>query len=89
MPLIDIFFFVCSLECTEEKIDFIDKAVIGICDNAQNAENVKYLWTFSMHSQIICRKFLNQSNESEIVANYSTLPIGMYTIRECPHDLNK
>lgn len=42
-----------------------------------------------MHSQIIGRKFTDKSSAAEIIFNLCTLPIGMQTIRECPHDPNR
>lgn len=40
-----------------------------------------------MHLQIVGRKLIGES--SEIIANLCTLPIGMLSICECPHDPNR
>lgn len=77
----------CSDKFAESQEVFSDTAVIGVCSNKDfNIEN-PIVWTFSMHLHLVGRRFVNDT--SEVVAKYSTLPIGMYTIRECPHDQNK
>lgn len=76
-----------SHKSIELKEEFIDKSIIGICSNAHYEIDEKYVWTFSMHLQIIGRKFVGES--SEIIAHISTLPIGMLSIRECPHNPNR
>lgn len=66
--------------------DYPDTAVTNICTNDFNSNN-RILWTFSTHLKIVGHHFNNDN--SEIFANYATLPIGMFSIRECPHDPSK
>lgn len=69
------------------KEEFIDKSIIGICSNADHEVDEKFVWTFSMHLHIIGRKLVGDS--TAIIANISTLPIGMLAIAECPQDPNR
>lgn len=66
--------------------DFSDTAVINICSNVEYSSK-PLVWTFSTYLNIIGHRFDDMSNH--IFAKFSTLPIGMFALRECPHDPNK
>lgn len=66
--------------------DFSDTAVINICSNVEYSSK-PLVWTFSTYLNIIGHRFDDISNQ--IFAKFSTLPIGMFALRECPHDPNK
>lgn len=74
-------------KCVELNSSFSERGVIGLCGTTDPQTRTSYVWTFSIHSRIIARSYVNGG--LNIMGNYSTLPIGMYAIRECPHDLNK
>lgn len=48
---------------------------------------VPIVWIISMHLNVTAYKI--NENAHETVVNYATLPIGMFSIRESPHDPNK
>lgn len=66
---------------------YADVAVASICSNVDYDNAKALVWTLSIYLNMVCRQFDNES--FEIIANYSTLPIGMFTMRESPHDPNK
>lgn len=74
-------------KCVAQNKNFNEKGIIGICSSADSTNETIYVWTLSIFSQINSRLCKNGSDE--IIGKYSTLPIGMYSIRECPHDSNK
>lgn len=68
-------------------VEYPDTAVINICSNIEYSSSTAILYTSSTHLNIIGHRFTEDS--SEIFAKYSTLPIGMFALRVCPHDPNK
>lgn len=62
-------------------------AVTSLCSNVDYVDAKPLVWTFSIYLNMVCYQFDDEM--SEILANYSTLPIGMFTMRENPHDPNK
>ncbi|XP_031640462.1 protein rigor mortis [Contarinia nasturtii] len=68
--------------------DFPDTAVINICSNFEYKPVKSTVWTFSTHLNIVGHCFVG-AETSEIIAKYSTLPIGMFSMRISPHDPNK
>lgn len=76
-----------SLKFNTVSTEYPDTAVINICSNVEYKPATPIVWTFSTHLNIIGHRFNGES--SEIIAKYSTLPIGMFTLRECVHDPNK
>lgn len=74
-------------EFTCDESEYPDTAIFSLCSNKGNDSSTPMLWTFSIYLNVIGRKI--DGDSSEIIANYSTLPIGMQAIRECPHDPNK
>lgn len=64
-----------------------DVAVTSLSSNVDYIGAKPLVWTFSIYLNMVCHQFNDES--SEIIANYSTLPIGMLTMRESPHDPNK
>lgn len=82
-----VFHLVCSLKFMASPVEYPDTAVINICSNVEYDRNPTILYTSSTHLNIVGHRFNEDS--SEIFAKYSTLPIGMFTLRVCPHDPNK
>lgn len=69
-------------------VEYPDTAVINICSNIEYGFSPSILYTSSTHLNIVGHRF-NADNSSEIFTKYSTLPIGMFALRVCPHDPNK
>lgn len=80
--IFDLFF---SEKFSEQPTQFNEKGIVGLCGST--GPSASSYWTFSIFHQIVSRLYSNGT--TEITGNYGTLPIGMYSIRECPHDLNK
>lgn len=76
-----------SPKFTASPVDYPDLAVINICSNIEYGFSQPILYTSSTHLNIIGHRFNDDS--SEIFSKYSTLPIGMFALRVCPHDPNK
>lgn len=70
--------------------DYPDTAVINICSNIEYNPSVPIVYTSSTHLNIVGHRFDDDDDdESDIFSKYSTLPIGMFALRACPHDPNK
>lgn len=76
-----------SLKFTMLATEYPDTAVINICSNVEYNTGTPIVWTLSTHMNIIGHRFNDET--SNIISKYSTLPIGMVTVRVCPHDANK
>lgn len=76
-----------SLKFISVATEYTDAAVIDICSNVDYGRSKPIVYTSSTHLNIIGHRFIDES--SEVIAKYSTLPIGMLVLRECPHDPNK
>lgn len=76
------------LKFTLDRQDFADTAVINVCSNFEYKPVKTTLWTISIHLNIVGHSFAGMES-SEIVAQYATLPIGMFSLSICPHDPNK
>lgn len=59
----------------------------SLCSNVDFVGAKPLVWTFSIYLNMMCHQF--DGDSSEIIASYGTLPIGMFTMRESPHDPNK
>lgn len=82
-----LIFLVVSLKFMASPVEYPDTAVINICSNIEYGCSPTILYTSSTHLNIVGHRFNEES--SEIFAKYSTLPIGMFALRVCPHDPNK
>lgn len=76
-----------SIKCTAKENEYPDTAVINICSNVEYNPRKPIVYTSSTYLNIIGHQFTDES--SDIFAKYSTLPIGMFALRVCPHDPNK
>lgn len=85
-PFSRVFLFV-SPKFMASPIEYPDTAVINICSNIEYGPSLPILYTSSTHLNITGHRFDDDS--SEIFSKYSTLPIGMFALRVCPHDPNK
>lgn len=80
-----IFFF--RSKFVRKNHQFFDQAITSLCSNAEYVDEKPIVWSISMYLNMVCHQF--DGDTSTVMANFSTLPIGMYSIRENPHDPNQ
>lgn len=75
----------------KKQLNFLEnekcQSVMTIRSSTKNLSN--QIWILTRTRKIVCLKIGNAGDRIEILLNYSTVPMSLYEIRECPHDRNR